>query len=195
MKKRIKKKSKTNLNALNKEKSHFFLIPLRYIILLVLILSVKIIYFIATPLTVYPVIFILKFFVNVSLIMSGLDPLLILGNITRISIVQACIAGSAYLLLFILNLSVTMPIKKRIFSIILSIVILLAFNILRIVFFSLLYHYRVPFVNFTHMLFWYVISTIFVIGLWFLNVKIFKIKEIPVYSDIKYVYNKIKHDK
>ncbi len=195
MKKRNRKKIRTNINDTKNEKYNFYFIPLRYIIILAAILFVKIIYFIATPLTVYPVAGLLKIFVNVSLNMSGYYPLLILGDITKISIVPACIAGSAYLLLLMLNLSVTMPIKKRIYSILLSAILLLMFNILRITFFSLLYHYSAPFVDFTHILFWYVISIVFVIGLWFLNVKIFKIKEIPVYSDIKYVCNKIKTDK
>ena len=35
---------------------------------------------------------------------------------------------------------------------------------------------------------WYLGSTLFVIGIWFIEVKLFKIKEIPIYSDIKFLY-------
>ena len=196
MKKRNIRKGKkfNNKSGYISKKYSIFLIPLRYLILLLLILSLQIIYLIATPLTVYSVNFLLKIFVTTSLSASeNLTPLFVLGNKTLIEIVPACIAGSAYLLILMLNLSIPMSLKKRIYSIGLSALILLLFNILRITFFSLLYHYKTPYIDFTHMLFWYVISTVFVVGLWFLNVRIFKIKEIPVYSDLKYIYQKIKH--
>ena len=40
----------------------------------------------------------------------------------------------------------------------------------------------------THKLFWYFGSIIFVVGIWFIEVKYFKLKEIPFYSDIKLLY-------
>jgi len=177
-------------------KNSFFLIPVRYLILLGIILSVSMIYLIMTPLTVYPVDFLLKIFVKVTLITSDvLYPLLNLGDKTLIEIVPACIAGSAYLGLLILNLTVPMGGKKRVYSITLSILILLILNILRITIFSLLYYYNIPYVDFTHKFFWYILSIVFVVGLWFLIVKTFKIKEIPVYSDIKFMYSHIKNGK
>lgn len=194
-KKELENKYSKDKNALY-NKNFFFLIPIRYLILLGIMLSISIIYLIMTPLTVYPVDFLLKIFIKVNLVTSGvLYPVLILGNKTLIEIVPACIAGSAYLALLILNLTVPMEKRKRIYSIALSVLILLVLNILRITIFSLLYYYKMPFVDFTHWFFWHVISTIFVVGLWFLMVKIFKIKEIPVYSDIKFIYTKIKNDK
>ena len=44
-----------------------------------------------------------------------------------------------------------------------------------------------------HKIFWYLGATIFVVLIWFLEVKIFKIKEIPFYSDFKFLIKKIKH--
>jgi len=176
------------------KKNSIFLILLRYFILLMLIilllfpLSNPIIYTILTPLTIYPVIFLLKFFVNVTYV----APLMTLGEKTLIQIVPACIAGAAYILILILNLSVRLKAKTRINSLLLSLFILLVFNILRIFSFALLYHNLVPYTDLIHKIFWYIISTFFIIGIWFFIVKIFKIKEIPFYSDISYIIKEIK---
>lgn len=180
-----------------KEETKIFIL-LRYIVLLLLMFSLPIIYFIATPATVYPVFFLLKIFVKISLTIDYnnlSNVLLTLGDRTLISIVPSCIAGSAYLLLLILNLTVPMKVKIRIYSILLSAFILLILNILRISIFSLLYHNNFQFFDFTHKFFWYVLSTIFVVGIWFLIVKVFKIEKIPVYSDLKSIYSKIKSKK
>ncbi|MBR9704892.1 pacearchaeosortase, partial [Candidatus Pacearchaeota archaeon] len=73
-----------------------------------------------------------------------------------------------------------------------SILMLLIINIIRIIFFSILYHQSTPFVDFTHKLFWYIISTILVVVIWFINVKIYKIKKIPFYTDLKTIIKQIK---
>jgi exosortase/archaeosortase family protein len=161
--------------------SRVFEIPIRYLILLGFILSLPGIYKIFTPLTVYPTAYILDLFYNVIVNQS----IITINNNTFIHLIPACIAGSAYLLLLILNLTVPMGLKKRIYSILLSFLILLVLNIIRIVLLSVLYHHSVPFFDFTHTVFWFALSTIFVIGIWFYIVKLFSIKEIPVYSDIK----------
>ena len=70
--------------------------------------------------------------------------------------------------------------------------IVYALNILRIFFLSILTINNSQFFDFAHKLFWYLLSTIFVIGIWFLTIKIFKIKSIPGYTDIKYFAKNIK---
>lgn len=166
-----------------------FLIPVRYIILLGLMFSLPLIYFIFTPLTIYSIVFLLKIFFKEVVLNKTL---IIINAKTLIEIIPPCIAGSAYLLLLILNLSVKMSIKKRVLSIISSFLILLTLNILRILLLTLLYYNDFVYFDFTHKLFWYVLSTVFVIGIWFLVVKIFSIKDIPVYSDMKYLIKSIK---
>lgn len=155
---------------------------LRYLILIVLgIFSFQIFYFIFLPLTVYPVYYLLKIFFDVSLIAN-----VMLVNGTSIEIIGACVAGSAYSLLAILNLSTPeIKIKKRILILSLSFLSFLILNLLRIFLLSILLISGNSWFDFTHKLFWYVGSTIFVVGIWFLSVKIFKIKKIPFYSDIK----------
>jgi exosortase/archaeosortase family protein len=160
-----------------------YLILLRYIILLLIIFTIPLIYKIFFILTIYPVVYLLELFFQVSL---NQDMILIYPD-TLIQIIPACVAGSAYLLLIILNLAVPMDYKKRILSILFSFSILLVLNISRITILAILYHYNTPFFNFTHKLFWLFLSTVFVVAIWFLVVRIFSVKEIPVYSDMKYI--------
>ncbi len=181
----MKKKRKTNLNKLLKNKT--FLIPIRYLTLLALMFTLPLIYKIFTPLTIYPTATLLKLFYNVTIDNS----FIVINSTTLIQIIPACIAGSAYLLLLILNLTVPMDIKKRIYSIFLSFTMLLILNILRIFILSILYYNNMPIFDLTHKLFWYFLSTIFIITIWFLITKIFSVKQIPVYSDIKHLLKNI----
>lgn len=179
-----KKKVKKNI----KNKSIFILS--RYLILLVLIILLPFIYKILWPITVYPAVFLLKlFFSNVSYLQTG--NYIVINMKIFIEIIPACIAGSAYLLLLILNLSVPMEIKKRIYSVALGLIMLLLFNIIRISLFSALYYYNSSLFNIGHKITWYFLSTVFIVLIWFLIVKIFSIKEIPVYSDLKDVVREI----
>lgn len=186
-------KTKNKNRKINSNKVYF--IALRYIILLGLVFSLPVIYMIFTPLTVYPVFFPLKMIypgAELDYNLGVSNALIIIDSITKIEIVSACVAGAAYLLLLILNLSIPMNIRKRILSIFISFLILLAFNIIRIFIFSVMYSSSSPFFDFTHKLFWLGISTLFVVGIWFFIVKIFYIKEIPIYSDFQTFYKEIK---
>ena len=159
----------------------------RYLILLLIGLpNLFLFYFLLGPITIYPVYFILKFFFNVSLY----------GNLLyfadyplMIQIINACIAGAAYYLLLILNLSTPkIKIEKRIKLIFLSFISFLALNILRILILTILLISQFAFFDLTHKLFWYFLSIVFVVGIWFTQIKIYKIKEIPFYSDLKFIY-------
>jgi exosortase/archaeosortase family protein len=172
------------------------LITGRYFILFLVIFSLPVIYYIFTPLTINPVVFSLRLFYPDVVLADSLDSinnLIIINSVSKVEIVPACVAGSAYLLLLLINFCVPMGIKKRIGSIFLSFAILLVFNIIRIVVFSILYYSNAPFFDFIHKLFWYGISTLFVVFIWFFIVKIFSIKEIPLYTDFNYFYKSIKY--
>jgi len=101
-----------------------------------------------------------------------------------IELIPACIAGSAYYLLLILNLTTKMEIKKRIYNLIYIIGVFLIANILRIFIFGILLVNGYQYFDVAHLATWYVGSTILVILIWFSGVRIFKIKNIPVYEDI-----------
>jgi len=169
-----------------KTKKHLFIL-IRYMVLLSLMFTLPIIYKILTPLTVYSTGYLLKIFYQVSI---NKDTLIILSK--SIKLIPACVAGSAYLLALILNLSTPIKAKKRIPTILFSITLLFLLNILRIFILSIMFIEESQFFDFTHKLFWYILSTIFVVATWFLTIKIFSIKEVPVYDDINYLFKNIK---
>jgi len=176
---------------MKKEDKNILGIFVRYLILIALAFpSLWIFYFIFTPLTVYPVYFLLNIFFDVSLISQTV---ILIGSVVPIEIIEACVAGSAYYFLAILNLT-TAKIKTntRIYMLLLAFFSFLVINVVRIFFLSLLAISGSSFFDITHIIFWYVISIVFVVGIWFTQVKVFKIKEIPLYSDIMFLYKKSK---
>ncbi len=115
-------------------------------------------------------------------------------NQAVVELINACIAGSAYYLLFILALAIpSIVLRKRIYLLAFSFGSLLILNVLRIVLMSLIAGtvYFEP----VHMIFWYLVSLVFVVGIWFSAVKLFSIKEIPIYSDLVYLMDQIKKPK
>lgn len=163
-----------------------------FILILVAIPGLSIFYYFLKPLTIYPSFFLLNIFYEASLsdntIFVGN---LLSGGVIPIEIIEACVAGSAYYLLLILNLSVpNISLPKRIWAIAFSFGSFLAINILRIFILSFMAISGSSLFDVTHIVFWYVLSTIFVVGVWLLEIRLFKIKEIPFYSDIRYLYHK-----
>ena len=159
---------------------------LRYIILIAIAIpNFFIFYLIFTPLTIYPVFFLITLFAN-----PTLNGTVISFSNQTIEIVGACVAGSAFYLLTILNLSTpNIKLKKRIYMLLISYLIFLIINILRIVLLSYLLYTGSPYFDVTHKILWYSLSTIFVLVIWFSEVKYFNIKSIPAYYDVKYLYN------
>jgi exosortase/archaeosortase family protein len=164
-------------------------ISLRYLILVLVALpNLYLFYLIFTPLTVYPVYFILNLFFGATL--TGTT---VLVKTIPIEIIKSCVAGSAYYLLFILNLATpNIKLNKRIKIILISFTAFLILNLIRIIILSLLILSNSSFFDITHKISWYLLSILFVVGIWFSVVKFFNIKQIPFYSDIKLVYKKIK---
>jgi len=155
---------------------------LRYIILvLIAIPNLYLFYKIFTPLTFFPVYFLLDLFfetvkINYSILIDG----------KLIEIISSCIAGSAYYLILILNLTIpNIKISKRLKMILFGFGIFLIINILRITILSVLFFNDYIYFDFIHKFFWYFVSIIMVLFIWFLEVKIFKLKQVPIYSDIK----------
>ena len=173
-------------------KREYYNIIIRYLILILIALpNLYLFYLIFTPLTVYPVYFLLNLFWEVSLQSN----ILFISDFS-IEIIGACIAGSAYYLLLILNLSIPkIDIKKRLRMIFFAFSSLLVLNILRIFLLVSLLLINPHLFDITHKLFWYFISIIFVIGIWFAEVGIFKLKQIPIYSDIKFLMKQINKSK
>jgi len=168
-------------------------------------------YLIFTPLTVYPSFLSIGLFKEATLIEGittetcGLLKGTFLENIacvknsillnnTLANIVPACIAGSAYYLLIILNLSLPLSLKKRIRSLFFTISCFLLLNIIRISILAINFSESNAF-NIIHKTSWYFGSTIMVGLIWFINVKIFNIKSIPIYTDFNIIINNLKDKK
>lgn len=166
-------------------------ILIRYLILIIVAVpNLWLFYMIFTPLTVFPVYWILSLFFDVYALSSNV---LVINNLIPIELINACIAGSAYYLLLILNLSTPkIKIKTRVKAILFSFMVFWLINILRIVILSAMAVSSSPLFDVTHIFLWYGISIILVVGIWFTEVKMFKIKQIPFYSDLKHLFKKIK---
>ena len=159
----------------------------RYISLVILGLgNLYIIYKILTPLTLHTLNIILSIF-SKSLLIENVIYFKEIG----IEIIPACVAGSAFYLLLILILS-TADVKPetRAKAILTALVTLFILNILRIL--ILIPMAGSAYFETAHWVFWHIISTVFVIVVWISIVKIYKIKSIPIYSDIKYIKTLIK---
>lgn len=165
-------------------------IILRYIILLALAIpGLKFLYVIFQPLTEYPVYWLLNIFYDATLKGSTI----FIQGCYPIEIVGACVAGSAYLLFLILNLSTpNIKVVKRLKLLGIAFGSFLALNIIRIFILGLLIVTESSSFEFVHTFFWYFVSTIFVVGVWFFEVKKFNIKGIPFYSDIKSILKEIR---
>ncbi len=170
------------------KKNRFYFLILRYIILVLVALpNLYLFYSIFTPLTIFPVFYLLNIFFKTSLTDAAIT-----FNGTTIHLVKACIAGSAYYLLLILNLTTPMKIKKRIFSILFLFSSFLIVNIVRILLFSIILLTSFSLFKTLHLITWYFLSAAIVFLIWLLNIKIFKIKKIPVYSDISSLFKVVK---
>lgn len=151
----------------------------RYLLLIILGIFISFIYLVFTYLTVYPVYWILGLFDSGTRLFPGS---LIFFDGFYAEIAPACVAGAAYYLLLILNLTTPMRLKTRIRSISFVLLTFLVLNILRIVLFAHLYGSQ--YFASIHLITWYIGSTLMVVGIWFVAVKLFAITEIPVYTDI-----------
>jgi len=151
--------------------------------------SLYTIYAILTPLTIFTTVKILSIFTTPILTNNFIN----MPGAT-IEIIPACVAGAAFYLLLILILS-TPNIKPvtRIKTIITAIAILFTLNILRIL--TLIPLIKSAHFQTIHWIIWHFASTIFVVAIWLTVTKIYKIKSIPIYSDIKYLINSIKNPK
>lgn len=152
----------------------------RYLVLLLIAaFNISIFYQIFTPLTVYPVFAVLKELYSAQLLEGNI----IFFKGYYASILPACVAGAAYYLLLILNMTTPMHIGKRIKSIIFLMASFWLINTLRIIIFAMMVFVGYQYFDIAHMLTWYLGSTVIVVAVWFANVWLFKIEAIPIYTD------------
>ena len=163
----------------------------RYVVLLLFgLFNLALFYIIFTPLTIYPVVWILTLVDSGTTLLEG--NLIFFRDVPElIEIIPACVAGAAYYLLLILNLTTPMNTKTRVKSISFLLLSFLVLNIVRILIFIAIAASGSQYFDVAHRFVWYFGSTVLVVLLWFLNVWIFKIKNIPIYTDIKNIFGDV----
>lgn len=137
-------------------------------------------------LTLYPLLWILKIFTSATLLPLTAT---IETPVIVFSLVPACIGGAAYYLLCILNLITPMSFQQRLKSLLFTLGTFFILNLLRLGVFVFLFSEAFPFVNAIHLITWYVLSILFVVGIWFTNVRLFKIKGLPIVDDFVGLWN------
>ncbi len=169
-------------------KEVYGLIARYFILILIAFPNLYFFYSLFTPLTVYPLFWILNLLFGASLLP---DSIIVFKGFSA-QIIPACVAGAAYYLLVVLNLSTPMDLKKRVYSLLFLVITFLILNLARLVLFAILLQSGFQYFDLAHELVWYFGSTILLVIVWFANVYIFKIKEIPVYSDLRNIFKDIK---
>ena len=116
---------------------------------------------------------------------------LIINNYNLI-FAPACIAIGAYHLLILLILfTKDIKLKDAIKYFLIGSFLILVMNIIRVIILILVgVNYGEEWFELIHLAFWYGISGVYVALVWIFLVYRYKIKSVPVYSDLKYLYKK-----
>jgi len=162
-------------------------IIIRYLLALLVAFSNNIFYFIFSPLTLYFSFFILNIFYDITIVNSSI----VFSDIT-FNFIPACTAATAYLLITeLILLTQGIKIKKAIKMWLIGISSIYLMNIARIIILIQIYlRFGENYFNTVHMLFWHILSTLFVALVWIFLIEKYKVKRIPIYSDIKYLIRK-----
>ena len=162
-----------------------------FLILFVAMFNLKLFYYLFSKLTFYLTYFSLFFYKPVIL-----DNNLLIEN-EVLEFVPACVAGSAYFLLALLILlTKDINFKKGIYIFVLGSLLILIANIIRLDLLIIIFiSYSKDLFSNLHMLFWKILSSIYVALVWIFLVYLFKIKKVPIYSDIIYLTKSLKRSK
>ncbi len=167
-------------------------ITIRYFLLIIISLGN---FWIIYKTFTFPTITLSYFFIHLIYPLSLLEGNTIQYSSKLLAIIAPCVAGAAYFLLLLLNLGTSMPLKTRIKSLVFLILTFFLINILRIVLFAVLFARNYLYLDLLHSITWHFLSIFIVIILWFINIRLFNIKQIPFYSDLKYLYSLINNKK
>lgn len=165
---------------MKKEDKLMFSIVLRYLIILLFGFgNLYLFYLILTPLTNYAVFGVVKL-VDVSAYLF--EGYIYLTNLS-VGIVEACVAGAGFYLLFTLAMSVrNISLKERVALIFFNFCLFYLLNVTRIL--GLIFIYGNRFFDLIHWILWNVVSIFLLLAVWFLSVYLFRIKSIPIFDDL-----------
>ncbi len=118
---------------------------------------------------------------------------IVISNIT-LKFVPACIAITAYYLLtFLVIITKDIKLKTRIKMWLLGTSLILIANLIRILILSiLLIKQNINLFLTLHLIIWELIASIYIFLIWILLTKLYKVKSIPIYDDIKELIKIIK---
>lgn len=161
------------------------------LLLLISFFNLKLFYFLFSKLTFY-LTYLTLFFYRPIISDSNL---LIRNEV--LEFIPACVAGSAYFLLALLILlTKDIKLKKGIYMFVLGSLLILIANILRLDLLIVIFvSYSKDLFSSLHMFFWKILSSIYVAFVWIFLVLKFRIKNIPIYSDILYLTKSLKRKK
>lgn len=164
-------------------------------VVLALLIRPEIFTFSLMFLTIYfPYLLLLVLGYKVQLIYSAKT---ILVNGGSLQFVDACVANSAYYLLTLLILTTKdIGFKKSVKMFLFGSLLIYLMNIFRITLLILIVlNMGLDWFNVIHMTFWYVVSTVYVVLVWIFLIKMYNVKNIPIYSDAKHLIGYIKGKK
>ena len=109
-------------------------------------------------------------------------------------IVEACVAGFAFYLIWVLMLlTKDVRLRDRVGIFVLGMVLMFSMNVIRILILIGIYiNLGVDAFNSVHFLFWQVFSGVYVAIVWISLVSMFKLKGVPAWEDIKTLWGMIR---
>src|SRR3989344_1506071 len=162
---------------------------IRLLIAVILSLSAKLFYFVLAPITLYSSYFITKIFFPVAI----KENTFLINDLT-LEFVPACVAVAAYILISLLIL-LTKDVKPKVLikMFVIGFFLILIANLIRIeIMIFVLIEYGNNLFKTLDLFFWKVLSTAYIVFVWIFLTRLFKIKTIPVYSDVKYLIKRLK---
>lgn len=143
---------------------------------------------ILTPITIYFSNLILNLFYSSTILNNS-----IYFQDKAVEFVPACIALTAYSLLFLLIiLTKDISLKNSIKMFLFGSLLIFVMNIIRIeILLFLLIKNNYNLFEQVHLLFWNFVSGLYVAFVWIVLIKKYNVKSIPIYSDVKYLYQRI----
>ncbi|MFH1065562.1 MAG: pacearchaeosortase [Nanoarchaeota archaeon] len=171
-----------------KKDGYFKSLALRVLAAFAVLIGYPLLYMVIAPLTLHISYFFFNIFVPSALIGTKIMTLM-----DSFEFIPACVATSAYILLALLVL-LTKDISRseRLQMVIYGWLAILAFNILRIELLLLTYFRLETAFDTIHLFVWKFMSTAFVVLLWLGLARLYKVKAIPVYSDLRHIACMIK---
>jgi exosortase/archaeosortase family protein len=171
-----------------KKDGYFKELVLRVIASFAVLMGYPLFSLILTPITLH----ISYFFFNI-FVPSAIVGAKIVTVMDSFELIPACVATSAYLLLAILILLTKgISLSERFQMFVYGSLAILAFNILRIELLLLAYFRLETAFDTIHLFVWKFMSTAFVVLLWLGLARLYKVKTIPVYSDLRHIMGMIK---